>query len=84
MRRRTRRSPNPDLVLDLLEWLAPGGRRYTQAMSMWRTSCPRLAIWEDAIAMGLVRCVRERGTAEELVVPTPAGRRFLAEQRSGR
>lgn len=75
--------PNPDLVLDLLEWLAHGRRRYAETMSMWRTSCPRLSIWEDAIAMGLVGCVRERGTVEELVILTPEGRRLLAEGRSG-
>jgi hypothetical protein len=42
------------LVLDLLEWLAAGPRPYAEAMEAWRTSCPRLTIWEDAVDEGLV------------------------------
>lgn len=75
--------PNRDLVLDLLEWLADGGRPYVEVMSRWRTSCPRLSIWEDAVAIGLVRCVRERSAAAERVVLTSRGRRVLAQQRPG-
>jgi len=37
------------LILDLLEWLAKGERSYTEVMDAWRTSCPRLPVWEGAI-----------------------------------
>ena len=75
--------PNASLVLDLLEWLADGRRPYTEVMSAWRTSCPRLSIWEDALAMGWVRCVRDPGAAKAWVLLTPEGRRALDAERPG-
>ena len=45
------------LVLDLLEWIAKEPRSYQQTMDAWRTSCPRLAVWEEAVDRGFV--VRE-------------------------
>ena len=36
------------LILDLLEWVGPGPRPYTEVMDAWRTSCPRLPVWEEA------------------------------------
>ena len=50
---------NPDpvtepLILDLLEWLANGERTFEDAMGAWRTSCPRLTVWEDANDRGLI------------------------------
>ena len=37
------------LTLDLLGWLASGDRTYEETMDAWRTSCPKLPVWEDAI-----------------------------------
>jgi D-3-phosphoglycerate dehydrogenase / 2-oxoglutarate reductase len=42
------------LVLDLLEWMGPGPRPYDEVMEAWRTSCPRLAVWEEATRRGYV------------------------------
>jgi hypothetical protein len=42
------------LILDLLEWLATRERSYGEAMEAWRTSCPKLPVWEDAHDRGLV------------------------------
>jgi D-3-phosphoglycerate dehydrogenase / 2-oxoglutarate reductase len=42
------------LVLDLLEWLGPEPRPYGEVLDAWRTSCPRLPVWEEANARGLV------------------------------
>ena len=42
------------LTLQLLAWLAVRPRTYRETMEAWRTTCPRLTIWEDAIADGLV------------------------------
>ena len=40
---------SPDaLVLDFVEWIAASPRRYTDVMDVWKTSCPRLTIWEEA------------------------------------
>ena len=35
------------LVLDLVEWVAKEPRTYAEVMDAWRTSCPRLTVWED-------------------------------------
>ena len=65
------------LVLDLLEWVAKEPRSYRQTMDAWRTSCPRLAVWEEAVDRGLVtRAVDHAG--QVAVKPTAAGLRFLA------
>jgi hypothetical protein len=37
-----------NLVLDLLEWLGKQDRTYEETMEAWRTSCPKLPVWEDA------------------------------------
>jgi hypothetical protein len=46
----------PALTLQLLEWLAARPRTYEEAIDAWRTSCPRLSVWEDAVVAGLVEC----------------------------
>ncbi len=68
------------LLLDMLEWLAQTPRTYAQTMDAWRTSCPRLTVWEDAIDRAFVR--REpAGDGSVHVVVTPAGRRYLQDHR---
>jgi hypothetical protein len=42
----------------LLGWVAETPRTYAETIERWQTHCPRLAIWEDALADGLVRVVR--------------------------
>jgi hypothetical protein len=46
-------APEP-LVLDLVEWIARKPRPLDDVMEAWRTSCPRLPVWEDAVDRGLV------------------------------
>jgi D-3-phosphoglycerate dehydrogenase len=43
------------LLLDLLEWIGPAARPYLDVMEAWQTSCPSLAIWEEANARGYVQ-----------------------------
>jgi hypothetical protein len=64
------------LVFDLVEWVAKQPRTYAEMLDAWRTSCPRLTVWEDAIERGLVmrQPVAGQGT---MVVVTESGRRFL-------
>ncbi len=64
------------LILDLLEWLKKSDRRYEDVMDAWRTSCPKLPVWEDANDRGLVI------TADGVVRATPAGLALLGESRS--
>ncbi len=59
------------LILDLLEWLARDERSYAEVMDAWRTSCPRLPVWEDANDRGLVR--RERANGRSIVMVSPKG-----------
>ena len=42
------------LVLDLVEWIGREPRLYSEVIETWRTSCPRLTIWEDAVDRGYV------------------------------
>jgi hypothetical protein len=45
-------------TFQLLTWISERSRSYGETIEAWRTSCPRLAVWEDALADGLVRNVR--------------------------
>jgi D-3-phosphoglycerate dehydrogenase len=47
------------LIVDLLEWLANGERSYDEVMDAWRTSCPKLPVWEDTNDRGLVMRVKQ-------------------------
>ena len=57
------------LVLDLLEWIGPQPRPYAEVLEAWRTSCPRLPVWEEA---------NERGFIEQRQEPGQAGRVSLS------
>jgi hypothetical protein len=46
--------PVDDLILDLLEWIGPGARPYREVLDAWKTSCPRLTVWEDANDRGYI------------------------------
>lgn len=71
----------PDaLVLDLLEWVARQPRLYVDVIDAWRTSCPRLTIWEDAVDCGFVERTMIEG--RRYVVITSAGERVLAASRA--
>ena len=81
----TERTPTVHpLTLDFLGWLAACPRSYAETMDAWRTSCPRLSIWEDALADGLVAVARLRGDAghREIVVLTDAGHDLLSSTRN--
>jgi len=70
----------PDaLLLQLLAWVAARPRRYGETMEAWRTSCPRLPVWEDAVEAGLIEIVAgaEPGMRACEVRLTAAGRTRL-------
>ncbi len=65
------------LTIDFLAWLAAEPREYVDVMDAWRTSCPRLTVWEDAIDAGLITRVHVSG--EPLWIDlTERGRALLA------
>ena len=58
-------------TVELLSWIAERPRTYTETMEAWHSHCPRLLVWEDALADGLVAVARRQ------VALTAAGRRAL-------
>ena len=42
------------LILDLVAFVAERPRPYAEVLDAWRTNCPRLTVWEDAVDAGLV------------------------------
>jgi hypothetical protein len=71
------------LILDLVESVAGAARPYGEVIEAWRTSCPRLTVWEDALEAGLVS-LEPRDGAGLWVVATPLGRATLARRRPAR
>ena len=69
------------LILDLVGWLSRSPRPYAEVMEAWRTSCPRLTVWEDALERGLVRRVRG-ADGLPMVEATPLGEALLARARA--
>jgi D-3-phosphoglycerate dehydrogenase / 2-oxoglutarate reductase len=69
------------LVLDLLEWIGPAPRPYEDVLDAWRTSCPRLPVWEEANARGFV--VRRHLPGQGVLVSvSAAGRSHLQAARA--
>jgi hypothetical protein len=73
-------TPVDHLILDMLAWLAAQPRSYEDAMQTWRTSCPRLTVWEDAFDAGLV----ERRTGETHTMIRLTERGIAALRNAGR
>jgi hypothetical protein len=65
------------LTLQFLAWVADGQRSYGEAMDTWRSTCPRLSIWEDAVRDGLVRLENGGTMTSSRVLLTPLGKARL-------
>lgn len=63
--------PTSLLMIQFLEWISSRHRTYAEAMDAWRTSCPRLSVWEDALMDRLIQVERSEVTL------TPRGREVL-------
>jgi hypothetical protein len=61
-------------TLELLTWVADRPRTYADAIEAWRSNCPRLSAWDDALTAGLLQVVRNRVTL------TARGRVLLDDQ----
>jgi hypothetical protein len=79
-----RKSPASDaveaLILDLLEWMGPDPRPYPAVLEAWRTSCPRLPVWEEANDRGFIARRRAPGRGV-FVAPSAAGAEHLRMNR---
>ena len=69
------------LILDLLEWLGPSSRPYAEVIEAWRTSCPRLPVWEDANDRGFIARHRAPGSGAFVSV-SASGAAYLREHRA--
>ena len=68
------------LILDLLEWIGPNPRPYSEVIEAWRTSCPRLPVWEEANERGFLNRSHDQGRGVFVFV-SARGRAFLEEHR---
>lgn len=48
------KDPLEALIVDLLEWIGSHPRPYAEVMEAWRTSCPKLPVWEEANLRGFI------------------------------
>jgi hypothetical protein len=71
-----------NLILDLLEWIGSRERTYEEVMAAWRTSCPRLPVWEDAIDRHLI--AMESAGEQSMVRVTAEGLELLRLGRPAR
>jgi hypothetical protein len=67
------------IMIQFLTWVADRPRTYTQTMDAWRSTCPRLSVWEDAILDGLVRVDND---APRSVSLTPRGGALLDREKA--
>jgi hypothetical protein len=67
------------LILDLLDWLTVRDRTYEEVMDAWRTSCPRLPVWEDANDRGLI--TQEEVNDNCVVRVSSSGRALLCQRK---
>ncbi|MCP5267203.1 MAG: 3-phosphoglycerate dehydrogenase [Burkholderiaceae bacterium] len=73
--------PVDALILDLLEWIGPHRRPYAEVLEAWKTSCPRLPVWEEANARGFIDHHPNDGGRTSVSV-SASGRQELEHQRS--
>jgi len=71
------------LILDLLEWIGPKSRPYDEVIDAWRTSCPRLPVWEEANERGFIERRHEPGRGACVSVST-SGAAHLRKHRPAR
>ena len=64
---------------ELLDWLSARPRSYAETIDAWRSSCPRLTIWEDALNDGLVQVIRDARGKPSSVGLTPHGKAAIGD-----
>jgi hypothetical protein len=69
------------LTLQFLDFVADG-RTYGETMEAWRSTCPRMPIWEDAVRDGLVRIEDGGAMKSSRIVLTARGRARLGRSKT--
>ena len=64
-------------TIELLMWIASRPRSYAETIEAWRSTCPRLSLWEDALNDGLVELNNDGLLDDRRVNLTPRGREML-------
>ena len=82
MTRPTPIPPTVALTRQLIAWAAERPRTYGEAMDAWKTSCPRLPIWEDAVRLGLVRIENGGAMNSSRIVLTARGAAHLGRNKT--
>ena len=65
------------LTLQFLAFVAEGERTYGETMEAWRSTCPRMPIWEDAVRDGLVRIENGGAMKSSRIMLTALGKARL-------
>lgn len=69
-----------NLMIQFLEWVQAAPRTYADVMAAWRTSCPRLSIWEDALLGGLIEVEVAAVRSQAAIWLTVKGQAILADR----
>jgi hypothetical protein len=69
------------LTLQFLDYIADG-RSYGETMEAWRSACPRMPIWEDAVRHGLVRIENGGAMNSSRIVLTAQGTARLRQNKT--
>jgi hypothetical protein len=69
------------LTLQFLDYIADG-RTYGETMEAWRSTCPRMPIWEDAVRHGLVRIENSGAMNASRIVLTARGSERLRQNKT--
>jgi hypothetical protein len=65
------------LLIQFLHSVSSRRRTYAEAMDAWRSSCPRLTVWQDALLDGLIEVETGGPLRQAEVALTPRGRAIL-------
>jgi len=63
-----------------LEWIGPEPRPYGEVLDAWRTSCPKLPVWEEANDRGFIARRQAPGNGAVVSV-SAAGMEHLRKHR---
>ncbi|MBV9251212.1 MAG: hypothetical protein JO227_18420 [Acetobacteraceae bacterium] len=63
-------------MIQFLAWVAERPRTYQDVMDAWRSSCPRLSVWEDSMIEGYVSY---GGDTACTIILTPLGQAVLKQ-----
>jgi hypothetical protein len=65
------------LTIELLTWISARPRTYADAMEVWRSSCPRHPVWDDALIDGLIQIEGAEAIDQSKVTLTARGQDVL-------